>query len=80
MISCNSSSEQMYFINLRTQTEKTCTAFRLLKIYFHVGVYTVNNKSTEAMIVFQLNMMQLALCLLFTYRMTEALFKPHVAA
>lgn len=49
-------------------------------MYFHVGVYTVNNKSTEAMIVFQLNMMQLALCLLFTYRMTEALFKPHVAA
>lgn len=59
--------------------EKTCTAFRLLKKYFHVSVFTVNNKSREAMIVFQLDMMQLVLCLLFIYRMTEALFKPQVA-
>lgn len=42
----------MYFINLRTQTEKTRTAFRLLKMYLHVNVYTVNNKSIGAMIVF----------------------------
>lgn len=79
MISCNSSSEQMYFISLGTQTEKTCTVFRLFKKYFHVGVFTVNNKSREAMVVFQLDTMQLVLCLLFIYRLTEALLKPQAA-
>lgn len=42
-------------------------------------MFTVNNKSREAMIVFQLDMMQLVLCLLFIYRMTKSLFKPQVA-
>lgn len=80
MISCNSSSEQMCFINLRTQTQKTCTAFRLSKMYFHVSVYIVSNKSKEAITFFQFNTMQLALHLLLTYGALEELFEPHVAS
>lgn len=51
-----------------------------LTMRFHVSVYTVNNKSIEAATVCQFNMTQLTLCLLFTYQMPEALFKPRVAA